>query len=216
MSVSLETLALAKKYVEEIVSSGGGVIIVDSNLSSTSTNPVQNKVIYFEIENLKRKVSNNQNYENIENKPSINGIILDGDKTLIELGINIEDSITNGNLLFNNKEIKVYSLPKATVDEIGGVKIGKGLTIDSEGLLSVNIDGISIVEWENINNKPTTVEGYGIKDLKIIGNAITIGNETLNVVSDENYVHTDNNYTNEDKENVLNCITTKDIVTLNG
>lgn len=52
MSISLETLALAKKYTNEQVGSSVGVI-VDDTLSETSTNPVQNKVITKALKDIK-------------------------------------------------------------------------------------------------------------------------------------------------------------------
>lgn len=52
MSISLETLALAKKYTNEQVGSSVGVI-VDDALSETSTNPVQNKVITKALKDIK-------------------------------------------------------------------------------------------------------------------------------------------------------------------
>lgn len=52
MSVSIETLALAKKYTNEQVASGVGVV-VDDKLSETSTNPVQNKVITQALKDIK-------------------------------------------------------------------------------------------------------------------------------------------------------------------
>lgn len=52
MSVSLETLALAKEYTDEQVGSGVGVV-VDDALSETSTNPVQNKVITKVLKDIK-------------------------------------------------------------------------------------------------------------------------------------------------------------------
>ena len=41
MAISIETLALAKKQS----GGGGGSITVDSQLSDSSTNPVQNKIV---------------------------------------------------------------------------------------------------------------------------------------------------------------------------
>lgn len=49
----VETYLFAKKYTDKVVEEGGGVI-VDSAMSETSTNPVQNKVITAELE---KKVS---------------------------------------------------------------------------------------------------------------------------------------------------------------
>ena len=52
MSISLETLALAKNYTNDQMESGTGVI-VDDHLSETSKNPVQNKVITKALKDVK-------------------------------------------------------------------------------------------------------------------------------------------------------------------
>lgn len=49
------TYILAKKYTDKVVKSSGGVI-VDSSLSSTSTNPVQNKIITQKIKEILNKL----------------------------------------------------------------------------------------------------------------------------------------------------------------
>lgn len=50
-----------------------------------------------------------------------------------------------------------YSLPTATNEALGGVKIGSGLSINSEtGVLSATGGGIAdSVDWENVQNKPS-------------------------------------------------------------
>lgn len=51
-----------------------------------------------------------------------------------------------------------YTLPKATSDTLGGVKVGAGLSISSEGTLSATGGGeADSVNWENITDKPTWV-----------------------------------------------------------
>lgn len=71
---------------------------------------------------------------------------------------------------------KEYTLPIASKDILGGIKVGSGLQIDSGGVLSATGGGVAdAVEWEDVLNKP------------------------LDLVQDANYVHTDNNYTTEDK-----------------
>lgn len=49
------TYILAKKYTDKVVKMSGG-IIVDSNLSDTSQNPVQNKVITAKIKEILSKL----------------------------------------------------------------------------------------------------------------------------------------------------------------
>lgn len=71
---------------------------------------------------------------------------------------------------------KEYTLPIASKDILGGIKVGSGLQIDSGGVLSATGGGVAdAVEWEDVLNKPS------------------------DLVQDSNYVHTDNNYTNTEK-----------------
>lgn len=58
-----------------------------------------------------------------------------------------------------------YTLPTASASVLGGVKVGTGLEITGEGLLNATGGGTAdSVEWTNVQNKPTTLEGYGITD----------------------------------------------------
>lgn len=59
-----------------------------------------------------------------------------------------------------------YTLPQATAEILGGVKIGAGLTINPEtGVVSATGGGTAdSVDWANVQSKPTTIEGYGISD----------------------------------------------------
>lgn len=58
-----------------------------------------------------------------------------------------------------------YVLPTASADTLGGVKVGAGLAIN-EGVLSATGGGTAdSVDWSNVQNKPTTLEGYGITDV---------------------------------------------------
>lgn len=48
-----------------------------------------------------------------------------------------------------------YTLPTATADTLGGVKVGAGLTMN-EGVLSTTGGGVAdSVDWSNVQNKPT-------------------------------------------------------------
>lgn len=49
-----------------------------------------------------------------------------------------------------------YTLPTASADTLGGVKVGAGLSI-SNGVLNTTGGGVAdSVEWNNVQNKPTT------------------------------------------------------------
>lgn len=100
------------------------------------------------------------------------------------VGMIVEDSDINGNIKVDGVEMTVYALPTATTTQVGGVKVGAGLTVSSDGTLSATGGGTAdAVEWASILSKPDTIEGYGITDAKIDGNTITLGNNTINIVS---------------------------------
>ena len=100
------------------------------------------------------------------------------------VGMIVEDSDINGNIKVDGVEMTVYTLPTATTTQVGGVKVGAGLAVSSDGTLSATGGGTAdAVEWANILSKPDTIEGYGITDAKIDGNTITLGNNTTNIVS---------------------------------
>lgn len=53
-----------------------------------------------------------------------------------------------------------YTLPTATTETLGGVKVGAGLTINS-GVLSATGGGMAdSVDWSNVQNKPTKVSDF--------------------------------------------------------
>lgn len=59
-----------------------------------------------------------------------------------------------------------FVLSRATADILGGVKIGAGLTIDIDGVVSVTSGGTAdSVEWAGVLNRPTTITGYGLTDV---------------------------------------------------
>lgn len=73
-----------------------------------------------------------------------------------------------------------YTLPIASADILGGIKVGAGLTISTEGTLSATGGGTAdAVEWNNVLDKPTTVAGYGITDAKIDNGTIILGDKTI-------------------------------------
>ena len=76
--------------------------------------------------------------------------------------------------------IDEYSLPTASNTVLGGIKVGSGLTINSDGVLSATGGGVAdSVKWENVDNKPSTISGYGIKDAKITDGVVTLGDNSV-------------------------------------
>lgn len=74
----------------------------------------------------------------------------------------------------------ITELPIASTTQLGGVKVGAGLSVTENGILSATGGGTAdAVEWNNVLDKPTTIAGYGITDAKIENGTITLGNETI-------------------------------------
>ena len=57
-----------------------------------------------------------------------------------------------------------YELPNAAADTLGGIKIGAGLSINEEGVVSTVYNPEMPVDWQDIQETPTTLDGYGITD----------------------------------------------------
>ena len=74
----------------------------------------------------------------------------------------------------------ITELPIASATQLGGVKVGAGLSVTESGVLSATGGGTAdAVEWNNVLDKPTTIAGYGITDAKIENGTITLGNQTI-------------------------------------
>ena len=74
----------------------------------------------------------------------------------------------------------ITELPIASTTQLGGVKVGAGLSVTENGVLSATGGGTAdAVEWNNVLDKPTTIAGYGITDAKIENGTITLGNKTI-------------------------------------
>lgn len=84
----------------------------------------------------------------------------------VTVGMVVEASSTNGNIKVDGTDITVYTLPTAASDTLGGVKVGSKLSIANDGTLSADAQA-----WTDITGKPS------------------------NIVTDDSYVHTDNNFT---------------------
>ena len=74
----------------------------------------------------------------------------------------------------------ITDIPIASDTQLGGVKVGAGLSVTENGVLSATGGGTAdSVEWNNVLDKPTTIAGYGITDAKIENGTITLGNQTI-------------------------------------
>ena len=162
---------------------GGGTITVDSELSTDSENPVQNKVITnalnekaskTELSNVSADKANKADVytkQEIDNKftntqNQINQLSTDTSAINAEVqtlktdkqdtlvsGTNIKT--INGQSLLGegNIEIQQSELPIASADTLGGVKVGTGLSINPES----GVLSANAPEWNNISGKPEDI-----------------------------------------------------------
>lgn len=85
------------------------------------------------------------------------------------------------------KGLENYTLPTASAETLGGIKVGAGLTISEQGTLSATGGGTAdSVDWENVQDKPTTIAGYGITDASISGQVVTLGSNSVTVPTNNN------------------------------
>ncbi len=62
-------------------------------------------------------------------------------------------------------ELENYVLPTASTETAGGVKVGAGLAINENGVLSATGGGTAdAVEWANVQSKPADLAGFGLDD----------------------------------------------------
>jgi len=60
--------------------------------------------------------------------------------------------------------LRNYTLPFATTNVLGGIKIGDGLRIDENGVVHTVYNPEMPIDWDDIQDLPTTLAGYGITD----------------------------------------------------
>ena len=113
------------------IAEGANKTTVDSDLNTTSANPVQNKVIKGELDKKVDKVTGkglSTNDYTTDEKNKLAGIAEGANR---------------------------YELPKATADTLGGIKIGANITIAADGTISVEA-----LSWANIEGKPTKLSDF--------------------------------------------------------
>jgi len=79
-------------------------------------------------------------YNDLENKPSINGVQLSGNKTTGDLGINIPTKTSD----LTNDSGYINSIPIATQNVLGGVKKGDRVTIAGDGTISADAQIVEV------------------------------------------------------------------------
>lgn len=162
-------------------------ITVDSALSSTSTNPVENRVINTALGAKANtadlaEVATSGDYDDLLNKPTI-PTVNNATLTIQRNGTTVDTFTANAS---QDKSVNIVvptatsdlandsgfltSIPTASANTLGGVKVGAGLSI-TNGVLSVTGGGVAdAVEWTNVLNKPTNVS-YWTNDAGYITSA---------------------------------------------
>ena len=134
----------------------GDVVEVDTSLSSTSKNPVQNKVVTSALSNKQDKLISGTNIK------TINGIPILGEGNII-----ISGGGTEGGVSYEEVE-QMLAGKQNVIDDLDSIREGasKGATaLQEEDLSSVAISG----DYNDLTNKPTipsaiteeTVSGWG-------------------------------------------------------
>lgn len=131
-------------------------------------------------------------YNDLIDKPRINSIELSANKTLDDLGIqakgnyltavDIENKADKSTTLagygitdaYTKEEVdgkipEPYSLPIATAETLGGIKVGEGLSVTEDGTLSSTVS--ETTDYAELSNKPqiNNVELSGNKSLEELG-----------------------------------------------
>ena len=129
--------------------SGGGSVIVDSSLSTTSVNPVQNRVITNAINNANSSIQTNA--DNIE---AIMSIIAN----IPSISIDTALSTTSTNAVQNKVITAALNSKQNTL--VSGTNIK---TINSQSIVGSGNVNLTY-SFSQITSKPTTLSGYGISD----------------------------------------------------
>ena len=105
---------------------------------------------------------NNTTYENASQSSA--GLMSSADKIKLDNLVEIPSGGTEGQVLkktstgveWGNDNDTKYTLPTASNTVLGGVKVGEGLSVTGDGILSCTITpGSDTVSWDNITGKPS-------------------------------------------------------------
>ena len=86
-----------------------------------------------------------QSYTELTNKPKINNVVLDGEKSLNDLGIQAQGNYATKEELptkisqLENDSNFISEIPVASTSTLGGIKVGDNLEITADGVLNALI-----------------------------------------------------------------------------
>lgn len=85
----------------------------------------------------------------------------DGNKVLTDNNFTDADKAKLNSI---EENANYYVLPIASDEELGGIRIGKGLEIDEHGIVTTVVNPDITMKWTQITSTPSTLAGYGITD----------------------------------------------------
>ena len=183
----------------------GGSVTVDAELSSTSTNAVQNKAVYAAVDKkldktgiaayATRDSSGNVIINTYATKKDLNSYVKSINNVKPDSDGNVTISVGGGS---GN-----YTLPTASSSTLGGVKIGSGLTINTSGVVSADVTSSTLTayakttdlsavaksgSYNDLSNKPTIPSAYTLPNATSstlggvkVGSNINVSNGTISV-----------------------------------
>lgn len=78
------------------------------------------------------------------------------------VGVVVESSSANGSIIVDGQEMTVYTLPKASATELGGMKVGKGLVATDDGVVSVDV--VNNLTTDDTEKALSAAMGKSLKD----------------------------------------------------
>ena len=177
------------------IEEGANKTIVDSSLSATSTNPVQNKAVHAEFNSVRSLVSSTES--SLQGKIDQVSANLSSAQTTLQTNIDGKVDKVEGKGLSTNDfttaeknklaGLSNYTLKAATADALGGIKIGYSGT--TERTYAVQLDSNSKayvnVPWTSDTNQKITAKSNGSN--------VTFGvNDTVEIVAGTNVTVTPN------------------------
>lgn len=183
----------------------GGSVTVDAELSSTSTNAVQNKAVYAAVDKkldktgiaayATRDSSGNVIINTYATKTDLNSYVKSINNVKPDSDGNVTISVGGGS---GN-----YTLPTASSSTLGGVKIGSGLTINTSGVVSADVTSSTLTayvkttdlsevaksgSYDDLTNKPTIPSAYTLPTASTtvmggvkIGSNISVSNGVISL-----------------------------------
>ena len=113
------------------------------------------------------------------------------------VGVVVENSNANGNIKVDGVEMTVYTLPTATASVLGGIKVGTGLSVTSDGVLST----LGEANQNAFSNVSIPIQSTSTTGTSGAASAVTLSadgqTDTVTVASGNKWVTVDGDTANE-------------------